>query len=81
VTVDPEDLRLEIYSEFAHTGRALTVDRLAERFSLGQQRVREMLESLHAQRHLVIDDEHRIVMAHPFTSISLGFAVMGAQTL
>jgi len=81
VRVAPEDLRLAVYTEFAQTGRALTVDSLAERFDLDRPRVREMLESLHAQRHLVIDGEHQIVMAHPFTSIPLGFAVMGSQTL
>ena len=81
MTVAPEDLRLAIYAEFAQTGRALTVDSLAERFDLDHLRVREMLEWLHAQRHLVIDGEHRILMAHPFTSISLGFVVMGSQTL
>lgn len=81
MTVVSEDLRLAVYGEFAHTGRAPTVAELAEQFGLGQARVREMLESLHAERHLVIDDEHRIVMAHPFASIPLGFAVMGSKTL
>jgi Alkylmercury lyase len=42
--------------------------------------VRARLRRLDAARHLVIDDE-RIVMAHPFSAVPLGFAVMGTATL
>jgi hypothetical protein len=72
VTVDPEDLRLAIYRQLAHTGRA------PARAELGDD---EGLRRLHEQRHVVLGDDGEIVMAHPFATIPLGFSVMGARTL
>jgi hypothetical protein len=42
--------------------------------------VGEGLRRLAAARHVVLDGD-RIVMAHPFSAIPLGFAVMGTSTL
>ncbi len=39
------------------------------------------LRQLAAQRLLVLDRDGRIVMAHPFSALPLGFAVMGSRTL
>jgi hypothetical protein len=69
--VDTEDVRLAIYRTFAATGRP------PEPGSLDLDALRE----LHAQRHVVLDDECRIVMAHPFAAVPLGFSVMGHDTL
>jgi hypothetical protein len=33
------------------------------------------------QRHLVLDHDDAVVMAHPFATVPLGFAVMGTSTL
>ena len=73
MAVDDEDLRLAIYRSFAETGAAPALPQDAE--------TRAALERLAAARHIVLDDEVRIVMAHPFASIPLGFAVMGRTTL
>jgi len=73
VTVDDEELRLTIYRSFADTGHA---PRLLE-----DDATRAALHRLAAARHVVLDENSRIVMAHPFASIPLGFAVMGRETL
>jgi hypothetical protein len=39
------------------------------------------LEELARARHLALGDQGQIVMAHPFSAVPLGFAVMGARTL
>jgi len=39
------------------------------------------LRELAGARHLVLDEAGRIVMAHPFSAVPLGFAVMGRQML
>lgn len=68
-----EDLRLAIYRSFAATGRAPELATDAE--------TRAGLHRLAEARHIVLDDDDRIVMAHPFASIPLGFSVMGRDTL
>jgi hypothetical protein len=69
--MDAEDVRLAVYRSFAETGRA------PEPGSLDG----EALQELHEQRHVVLDREGRIVMAHPFAAVPLGFSVMGRETL
>ncbi len=69
--MDTEDVRLAVYRSFAGTGRA------PEPGSLDDGALRE----LHEQRHIVLDRDGRIVMAHPFAAVPLGFSVMGRETL
>jgi Alkylmercury lyase len=76
-----EDLRLAVYRSFACTGRAPKVDDLAEQLTLDVAAVRAGLIELAGARHLVLDQADQIVMAHPFSAVPLGFAVMGRQTL
>jgi alkylmercury lyase-like protein len=69
--VDTEDVRLAVYRSFAVTGHApdpATLDG-------------GVLRELHEQRHVVLGPDGRIVMAHPFTAVPLGFSVMGRATL
>lgn len=80
-SVTAEDLRLAVYRAFATTGRALQVMEFVRELAVNEPWVRRTLRELAAARHLVLDDEDRIVMAHPFSSVPLGFAVMGADTL
>ena len=75
--VNPEDLRLAVYDELARTGRAPSIEDLRVRFGAVEADVRDGLRSLAAARHVVLDGDDRILMAHPFATISLGFAVMG----
>jgi hypothetical protein len=79
--VELEELRLAVYRRFAETGQEPTVDGLAESVQASVDDVRSGLAALHEARHLVLDGRGRIVMAHPFASIPLGFSVMGARTL
>jgi hypothetical protein len=67
--VTDEDLRLEIYQSFATTGRAPAIDD------------RDALRRLAQQRHVVLDADGHILLAHPFSSIPMGFSVMGQRTL
>jgi hypothetical protein len=80
--VDEEDVRLAVYRSFVTTGRAPTVDDLAAGLGAAGPAVRAALAALHVARHLVLDgDRERIVMAHPFSAVPLGFSAMGARTL
>jgi hypothetical protein len=76
-----EDLRIAVYRAFADTGREPDVDSLADDFRVTRETVNEGLRALATARHIVLDAEGRIVMAHPFAAIPLGFSVMGAATL
>ncbi len=79
--MNSEDLRLAVYRHFAETGRAPDADDLARRLAVGTGTVRDGLAELAQARHLVLDPDGRIVMAHPFSAVPLGFAVMGRRTL
>ena len=79
--LDLEDLRLAVFDAFRHTGRAPSAGELAAGLTVSIATVLDGLRTLSGQRHLVVDRDGRIVMAHPFSSVPLGFSVMGAHTL
>lgn len=81
--MDVEDLRLAVYEALAQTGQAPSVVALAGLLEVADAEVRSGLAVLHDQRHVVLDpgDRDRIVMAHPFATVPLGFSVMGRATL
>lgn len=78
-----EDVRLAVFAHFIRTGQAPELAVLTQQTGLEPERVLEALTRLHNSRDLVLDKEGagRIVMAHPFASIPLGFSAMGASTL
>ena len=81
-----ERLRLDVYRKFAADGRPPTVSELAEGHDLSAANVTATLRQLADERHLVLAEpgdggDVRIVMAHPFSAIPMGFAVMGPATL
>jgi hypothetical protein len=79
---DPlEDLRLAIYRSLASEGRAPDVAALADELGTDEVAVAAGMRALAEARHLVLDGDGRILMAHPFATIPLGFAVMGRSTL
>jgi hypothetical protein len=79
---DLEDLRLAVYWSFVRTGRPPAPEALSTQLELPADEVRAGLRRLHEQRHLVLDASNATVaMAHPFSSIPLGFSVMGSRTL
>jgi hypothetical protein len=79
--MDREDLRLAVYRMFAATGRAPDAGTLARQLGAGPVMVARELEELAAAHHLVLDGQGRIVMAHPFSAVPLGFSAMGARVL
>lgn len=79
--MDTEDVRLAVYEAFARDGTVPNADGLAARLDAQPADVTRLLAELAAQRHVVLDGEGRIVMAHPFAAIPLGFSVMGRDTL
>lgn len=79
--MDTESLRLSVYRTFAQTGRPPGIAELARLSGSNLHFVRTGLRQLADARHLVLDNADRIVMAHPFSAVPLGFSVMGAETL
>lgn len=76
-----EDVRLMVYRRLADTGQAPDVEQVAAAVDVAPDAARAALRALHEQRHVVLDADDRIVMAHPFATIPLGFSVMGAATM
>jgi hypothetical protein len=76
-----EHLRVAVFRAFAETGRPPSPSDLAVVVDADEQGVVDGLRMLAQGRHLVLDAQDRIVMAHPFASIPLGFSVMGRHTL
>jgi Alkylmercury lyase len=81
VTLDLEDLRLSIYASLASTGRAPEPAALAAASGVGAAEIESGLRRLADARHLALDADGRIVLAHPFSTIDLGFSVKGTHTL
>jgi hypothetical protein len=79
--MDDDVLRLTIYRAFAETGRAPETSALARAMRASESDVSSGLARLATLRHLVLDDRGAIVMAHPFSAVPLGFAVMGRASL
>lgn len=79
--MDLEDLRLAVYRTFAHEGHAPSTTELCAELGASTEQVDHGLRELAAARHLVLDADGRIVMAHPFSAVPLGFSVMGSSTL
>jgi hypothetical protein len=75
--MDREDLRLAVYRAFAETGRAPDAHALAAQFGAEASEVVAGLSELARGRHLAPGDRGEIVMAHPFSTVPLGFSVKG----
>ena len=76
-----EALRVAVYRVFAESGVAPSVHDLAGEVGVAVADVVAGLGRLAGARHLVLGRDGAIVMAHPFSSINLGFSVMGSSTL
>ncbi len=76
-----EHVRRAIYDTFADQGRAPTRRRIQDMAAVDEAQVTEAIAELAAQRQLVLDQSGNVVMAHPFTTLNLGFSVMGEKTL
>jgi Alkylmercury lyase len=78
---DSEALRVAVYQAFAADGVTGSPADLAARVGQSEAATRRGLRHLAEQRHLVLDRDDRVVMAHPFAAVPLGFSVMGRRTL
>lgn len=78
--MNTEDLRLAVYGAFA-AGRVPTITGLANELGTMREKVRTGLISLSLGRHVVLDGGGEVRMAHPFSAVPLGFAVMGKDVL
>jgi len=76
-----ERVRRAIYDTFATTGVPPSRGQIRSLLGVTELDVDEAMSALAATRHLALDASGVIVMAHPFTSVNLGFSVMGASTL
>lgn len=74
-----EAVRVALYRGFAATGACPAPAEL--RAASGVDDVAGALTRLAAARHLALDGDGAVVMAHPFTTRNLGFSVMGRSTL
>ena len=79
--ISDEDVRLAVYTKFARAGAAPTDGELAAQLAITQDDVRAALSRLARARHVALDAGGAVVMAHPFSAVPLGFAVMGSRTL
>jgi hypothetical protein len=76
-----ERVRRAIYDSFASDGRCPSRAQLPALVGVSREQVDAALTELAAARHLALDVSGEVVMAHPFTSMNLGFSVMGEKTL
>jgi hypothetical protein len=79
--IDLDELRLRVYRSFAETGAPPSTQELANALMAGPDLVDIGLRELAGERHIVLDHAGRIVMAHPFASVPMGFSVMGGNVL
>ena len=76
-----ERARRAIYDAFASQGHAPSRQQIRDLAEADEAQVNEAVAELAAQRHLVLDQSGHVVMAQPFTTVSLGFSVMGERNL
>jgi hypothetical protein len=76
-----ERVRRAIYDMFASQGHEPSRRQIRELVAVNEAQVNEAVGQLAAQRHLVLDESGDVVMAHPFTTVNLGFSVMGEKNL
>jgi Alkylmercury lyase len=74
-----EHVRVALYRGFAATGRCPTTEEL--RHATGVDDIAGARTRLAEARHLALDGDGAVVMAHPFSTRNLGFSVMGEGTL
>ena len=76
-----ERVRRAIYDTFARQGHAPSRQQIRDLAAVNEAEVDEAVAELAAQHHLALDQSGNVVMAHPFTTVNLGFSVMGERTL
>ena len=73
-------MRIAVYDRFRR-GEVPSVASLAADLSASRDEVGAELRTLAERRHLALDADGEVAMAHPFTAVPLGFSVMGRDAL
>jgi endogenous inhibitor of DNA gyrase (YacG/DUF329 family) len=81
VSIDSEDVRLQVYDAFAARGWPPSTTGLARQNQVDIEQVRRALRELATARHIVLGADGEVVMAHPFSAVPLGFSAMGRATM
>lgn len=76
-----EELRLRLYRQLAGEGRAASSAEVARELGIDPATASVAFRALAAQRHIVLDADGAIVLAHPFATRDFGFSVKSARTL
>lgn len=76
-----EDLRLLIYRQLATTGRAPRRADLSAQLGCSPVDAADDLARLAAERHIVLDVEGEIELAHPFATRDFGFSVKSDRVI
>jgi hypothetical protein len=76
-----ERVRRAIYDGFASQAHAPCHEQIRALVGTDKAQVTRAIRELAAERHLALDAAGNIVMAHPFSSVNLGFSVMGDKNL
>ena len=76
-----ERVRRAIYDTFAGQGHAPSHQQIRDLVAVDEAQVTGAVAELAGQRHLALDQSGLLIMAHPFSSVNLGFSVMGERTL
>ena len=76
-----ERVRRAIYDTFASQGHPPSRQQVRDLAAVDEAQVNEAVAELAAQRHLALNQSGNVVMAHPFTTVNLGFSVMGERNL
>src|SRR5262249_57954376 len=61
--------------------RSPSLEQIVDFAAVTEAQVNEAVAELAARHHLALDQSGNVVMAHPFTTVNLGFSVMGQRTL
>jgi hypothetical protein len=76
-----ERVRRAIYDVFASEAHAPSEELIQAIAGIDPISVARAIKQLAADHHLVLDTSGHVVMAHPFSSMNLGFSVMGEENL
>ncbi|MEU3183158.1 organomercurial lyase [Streptomyces sp. NPDC006923] len=79
--IDLETLRVRLYRQLAREGRVATSDRIADELGVQAAEAAEAFTALAQDRHLVLDHEGQIELAHPFGTRDFGFSVKSDSVL
>jgi len=79
--IDAEELRVRLYRQLATEGLAATSDQIAAEYGITPEEAAAAFVALHHDRHLVLDEEGRIELAHPFGTRDFGFSVKSGTVL